>query len=102
VHTEPETRLPERVEVTTYFVVAEALTNAAKHAAASSVFVRVDVDDGELRLSIRDDGGGGADPSAGTGLIGLMDRVEAIAGTLVIESPVGAGTTLHVVLPLQR
>jgi signal transduction histidine kinase len=100
VHPESQTRLPESVEVATYFVVAEALTNAAKHAEASSILVRVDVDEEELRLSIRDDGRGGADPDTGTGLIGLKDRVEAIAGTLVVESPVGGGTTLLVVLPL--
>jgi signal transduction histidine kinase len=100
VHPESQTRLPESVEVATYFVVAEALTNAAKHAEASSILVRVDVDDDELRVSIRDDGRGGADPDTGTGLIGLKDRVEAIAGTLVVESPVGGGTTLLVVLPL--
>jgi signal transduction histidine kinase len=100
VHPESQTRLPESVEVATYFVVAEALTNAAKHAEASSILVRVDVDEDELRLSIRDDGRGGADPDTGTGLIGLKDRVEAIAGTLVVESPVGGGTTLLVVLPL--
>jgi len=91
VHTESETRLPERVEVATYFVVAEALTNAAKHPGASSAFVRVDVDDGELRVSIaRRTGGAGADPPAGTGLIGLQDRSRRSPGTLVVESPVGA------------
>jgi signal transduction histidine kinase len=100
VQPESQTRLPERVEVATYFVVAEALTNAAKHAGASSILVRVDVEDGVLRLSISDDGKGGADADRGTGLIGLKDRVEAIEGTLVVESPAGGGTTLLVGLPL--
>jgi signal transduction histidine kinase len=100
VHPESQARLPERVEVATYFIVAEALTNAVKHAEASSILVRVDVEDGVLRLSIRDDGRGGADADSGTGLIGLKDRVEAIEGTLVVKSPVGGGTTLLVVLPL--
>jgi signal transduction histidine kinase len=92
-------RLPERVEVAAYYVVAEALTNMAKHAGASVVQVDVDVDDGPVRLAIRDDGVGGADPSRGSGLVGLKDRVEATGGILRVESRPGQGTYLLVELP---
>ncbi len=95
-----EERLPERIEVAAHYVVSEALTNAAKHASASAVHVNVDAYDGVLRLSIRDDGIGGADPARGTGLIGLKDRVEAVGGTIVVESPEGDGTSLLVALPV--
>ncbi|HEV2901978.1 MAG TPA: CHASE3 domain-containing protein [Gaiellaceae bacterium] len=95
-----EPRLPERIEVAAYYVVSEALANAAKHASASAVHVDVHATDGALRLSIRDDGRGGADPARGSGLIGLKDRVEATGGAMVVESPVGAGTSLFVELPL--
>ena len=94
-----EGRLPERVEVVGYYVVAEALTNVAKHADASVVQVEVDTNDGLLRLAIRDDGVGGADPTRGTGLVGLKDRVEATGGTLRVESRPGDGTRLLVELP---
>jgi PAS domain S-box-containing protein len=93
-------RLPGRTEVTTYFVISEALTNAAKHSRASAVHVTVESIDGDLRLSIDDDGVGGADPARGSGLIGLRDRVEAVGGTLTVRSPSGAGTHLTVELPL--
>jgi signal transduction histidine kinase len=93
-------RLPERAEVTTYFVISEALTNATKHSRASSVQVRVESIDGEVRLSIDDDGIGGADPARGSGLVGLRDRVEAVGGTLTVHSPSGGGTHLRVELPL--
>jgi signal transduction histidine kinase len=92
-------RLPERVEVAAYFVVAEALANVAKHAGASVVQVDVDADDGLLRLAIGDDGVGGADPARGSGLVGLKDRVEATGGTLRVESRRGQGTRLLVELP---
>jgi signal transduction histidine kinase len=94
-------RLPERVEVAAYYVVAEALTNAAKHANCSVVQVNADADPAgrALRLSVRDDGAGGADPVRGSGLVGLKDRVEALGGTLTVDSPVGAGTSLHIELP---
>jgi signal transduction histidine kinase len=95
-----EGRLPERVEVTAYYVAAEALTNVAKHADASVVQVEVDTDDGLVRLSIRDDGLGGADPARGTGLVGLKDRVEATGGTLRVQSRPGQGTALLVELPI--
>jgi signal transduction histidine kinase len=95
-----EGRLPERVEVTAYYVVSEALTNVAKHAGASAVEVDVDTDDGLVRLAIRDDGVGGADPARGSGLIGLKDRVESTGGTLRVESRPGQGTSLLVELPV--
>jgi signal transduction histidine kinase len=96
---EVEGRLPERVEVAGFYVVAEALTNVAKHASASLVQIEIDADDGLLRLAIRDDGIGGADPTRGTGLVGLKDRVEATGGTLRVESRPGDGTRLLVELP---
>jgi signal transduction histidine kinase len=86
--------------VAAYYVVAEALTNMAKHAGASVVQVDVDVDDGPVRLAIRDDGVGGADPSRGSGLVGLKDRVEATGGILRVESRPGQGTEVLVELPV--
>lgn len=93
-------RLPERVEVTAYYVLSEALANAAKHASAAVIHVRVDTVDGVLRLAVSDDGAGGADPARGSGLVGLKDRVEAAGGELTIHSPPGKGTLLAVELPL--
>ncbi len=93
-------RLPEPVEVAAYYVVAEALANAAKHARASVAHVDVDVHEDVLRLRVRDDGVGGADPARGSGLIGLDDRVEALGGTMLIDSPAGKGTSLLVTLPI--
>jgi signal transduction histidine kinase len=93
-------RFPERVEVAAYYVVAEALTNAAKHARPTAIWVAADVVDGRLRLTVRDDGIGGADPANGSGLTGLTDRVEALGGTITVHSPPGEGTTLQVWLPL--
>jgi signal transduction histidine kinase len=95
-----QARLPQRVEVAAYYVVSEALTNVAKHANASLVQVEVDTDDGLVRLGIRDDGAGGADPARGSGLVGLKDRVEATGGTLRVESRPGQGTSLQVELPI--
>jgi signal transduction histidine kinase len=92
--------LPEPVEVAAYYVVSEALTNAAKHARASVVNVELDTDDAILRLTIRDDGVGGADTGQGSGLVGLRDRIEALGGTLEVTSPVGHGTTLLIKVPL--
>jgi signal transduction histidine kinase len=94
-------RLPESVEVAAYYVVSEALTNISKHARASVARVAVELGDRILELAIRDDGAGGADPRRGSGLIGLRDRVEAIGGTLDVESPAGAGTSLLVALPVK-
>ena len=94
-------RLPEDIEVTAYYVISEALTNAAKHAKASTVHIRVDTADGVLRLDVRDDGVGGADPARGSGLIGLRDRVEATGGTFRLNSRHGAGTHLLIELPFR-
>ena len=93
-------RMPEPVEVAAYYVVAEALTNAAKHAQASFVRVEADVIDGDLRVSVHDDGLGGANPARGSGLIGLTDRVEALGGKLILQSLLASGTTLRIDLPL--
>jgi signal transduction histidine kinase len=95
-------RLPAQVEVAAYYVVSEALTNAAKHANASVAHVEVEASDGVLQLSIRDDGEGGADPARGSGLIGLTDRVEALGGTIEVVSPHGEGTSLVVTLPVDN
>jgi GAF domain-containing protein len=97
----PGRRLPERVEVAAYYVVSEALTNAAKHAQASVVNVELDTHDAFLQLTIRDDGIGGADPSHGSGLVGLSDRIAALGGTLQVTSPIGSGTTLLIEVPLE-
>ena len=95
-----EGRLPERIEVAAYYVVSEALANAAKHGQASVVHIDLEARDDVLHLSVRDDGIGGADLAQGSGLIGLTDRVEALGGTIAIASPVGEGTSLAVELPL--
>jgi signal transduction histidine kinase len=94
-------RLPEQVEVAAYYVVSEALTNAAKHAHPSIVNVDLDTHASTLQLAIRDDGVGGADPSQGSGLVGLGDRVAAIGGTFQITSRPGNGTTLMIDVPLK-
>ncbi len=96
-----EGRLPDSTEVAAYYVVAESLTNAAKHAQASEVTVKVDTDGADLRLCIRDDGAGGADSHGGSGLVGLRDRVEALGGRLLVSSPVGSGTSLVATIPLR-
>jgi signal transduction histidine kinase len=100
VELEVASRLAEQVEVATYYVVAEALTNAAKHAEASLIRVTGTVRDGVLRVNVRDDGRGGASPAGGSGLVGITDRVEALGGTLVLSSPPGAGTSVELTLPL--
>ncbi|MCW2885309.1 MAG: hypothetical protein QOE54_6791 [Streptosporangiaceae bacterium] len=89
----------ERVEAAAYYIVSEALANVAKHAHASVVHVDLRVENAILRLSIRDDGGGGADPGHGSGLIGLRDRVDVLGGSIEIASPVGEGTSLLVTIP---
>jgi signal transduction histidine kinase len=93
-------RLPERVEVGAYYVVSEALANVAKHAAAARVTVSVAAEGGVLRVSVRDDGRGGADLTGGTGLVGVKDRVEALGGRLYLDSPPGGGTVLRTDFPL--
>ena len=93
-------RLPEHVEVAAYYVVAEALTNAAKHAEASQIAVRASTGAGDLHLEISDDGIGGAIVGGGSGLIGLKDRVEALAGRLDVVGPPGEGTTVIATIPI--
>ena len=93
-------RLPEPVEIAAYYTVAEALTNTAKHARATSADIQVTESDGVLRLRVRDDGRGGADFSHGSGLLGLRDRAEALGGRLQLRSTPGAGTSLDITLPL--
>ncbi len=94
--TDIPSRLDESVEVAAYYVVAEALTNTAKYADATGVEITARVIDQNLELTVVDDGGGGADPNSGSGLIGLQDRVAAVGGELTISSPRGAGTVLSV------
>ena len=84
-----------------YYVVAEALTNAAKHAGAATLTVAMEAGPDRISLSIRDDGIGGADTSKGSGLVGLKDRVEALGGHMVITSRAGGGTTLNAEIPTQ-
>ena len=93
-------RLPDGIEATAYFVISEALTNVVKHAEASAAEVTASVQDGMLRLEVRDDGIGGARGGHGTGLGGLEDRVAALDGQFLVESPTGGGTRVLVLLPL--
>ena len=97
-------RLPgavaDSVEVAAYYVIAESVTNTTKHAEASRIDVTVEPRDGRLRVCVRDDGVGGADPACGSGLVGLKDRIEAMGGTMTLDSPAGGGTTLIADLPL--
>jgi signal transduction histidine kinase len=99
-----DVRLPggvaESVEVAAYYFVAETLTNTTKHAEASRIDVTVELRDGSLWVSVRDDGVGGADPARGSGLVGLTDRIEVFGGTMTLDSPSGGGTTLVAQLPL--
>jgi len=93
-------RLPDPVEIAAYYTVAEALTNAAKHASATAADIEVSTGDGVLRLRVHDNGHGGAAFTYGTGLVGLKDRAEALGGQLRLDSPPGAGTTLEITLPV--
>jgi signal transduction histidine kinase len=93
-------RLPDAVETTVYYVVAEALTNATKHARADRAVVRLTVSDGTARVEISDDGIGGASVHVGGGISGLAERLEALGGRLEVDSPPGAGTTLTGVISL--
>jgi signal transduction histidine kinase len=93
-------RVPHQAGITAYYIVSEALTNAARHARASRVRVEAGMTDGMLRLLVRDDGVGGADPARGSGLLGLSDRVEAIGGRIEIASPPGGGTSLLAMIPV--
>ena len=96
----PEERLPDSAEVAAYYLVSEALTNVAKYAEASFATVAVSRDAGRVTVEVRDDGVGGADASAGSGLRGLSDRISALGGTLVVDSPPGTGTTVRAEIPL--
>jgi signal transduction histidine kinase len=100
VDLQTDARLPEHVEVTAYYLASEALTNTAKHSHATHVSITVEVDDRRAVLTIRDDGVGGADPSRGSGLIGLHDRVETLGGALAVHSEPGAGTVLTAQIPI--
>jgi signal transduction histidine kinase len=93
-------RLPDQVEVAAYYAVSEALANTVKHARARAVHVELDTLDTLVRLAIRDDGIGGADPARGSGLTGLRDRIEAVGGTFDMTSPAGGGTTLLIEIPV--
>jgi signal transduction histidine kinase len=94
--------LPGQVEAAAYFVVAEALTNIAKYAAADHVGITATTRDGVLQVEVGDDGRGGADPSAGTGLRGLEDRVAALGGRLAVRSPAGGGTQVMAQIPIEE
>jgi signal transduction histidine kinase len=95
----PKRRYPAVVEATAYFVVSEALANVAKHSGAAVVRVLLEERNGRLLIEVTDDGAGGADPSQGSGLIGLSDRAAALGGRVSVESPAGAGTRLRAELP---
>lgn len=95
-------RYPSTVEVSAYYAVAESLTNVAKHAEATKVEVSLEEDGDTLRICIRDNGNGGADPRQGSGIIGLRDRAESLGGTIDVSSPVGNGTTVRVSLPIEH
>jgi signal transduction histidine kinase len=95
----PEGRFDEAAELTAYFVIAESVTNAIKHAAASRISIRGDKGGGLLRITIADDGRGGASTGGGTGISGLIDRVRGTGGDIEIDSPPGQGTRIRLVLP---
>jgi signal transduction histidine kinase len=98
----PELRLPDQVEAAAFYVVSEALANVAKYAHASVARVSVTCVDGNAIVEVADDGVGGADAAGGTGLRGLADRVDALDGSLLVESPPGEGTLIRAVIPFAR
>jgi signal transduction histidine kinase len=98
----PAERMPENIEATAYYIVSEALTNVAKHAQATKARVDMTLTDDVLKFEITDDGRGGADPSAGSGILGLRDRAEAVGGTLFVISPPGKGTVVTAQIPLSE
>jgi signal transduction histidine kinase len=98
----PDVEICRPVQSAAYYCTAEALTNVAKYAHASHASVTLSADDGHLVVEVSDDGVGGADPSAGSGLRGLRDRVDALDGRFEVVSPPGEGTTLRVELPLDQ
>jgi signal transduction histidine kinase len=95
----PDERLPDQVETAAYFIVSESLTNAAKHASAAAATVRIARANGTAVVEIRDDGVGGADPTRGSGLRGLVDRLAALDGALEVDSPAGGGTLVQAKIP---
>ena len=97
----PDGQLDHEVEACPYYVTAEALTNVAKYARASSASVELSLEDDRLRVRVSDDGVGGADPATGTGLRGLRDRVDALDGDLEVDSPPGGGTTVTAEVPVR-
>jgi PAS domain S-box-containing protein len=97
----PDERLPAPVEAAAYYLIAEALTNVAKYAHATTARIRVAVRDGRVFVEVSDDGVGGADAAGGSGLRGLADRVEALGGSLEVVSPAGAGTALLAEIPAE-
>ena len=88
------------METAAYYAVAEALTNAAKHASATAAGIEVAENNGVLHVLVRDNGRGGASSRHGSGLVGLKDRAEALGGHFLLHSPPGAGTTMEITLPL--
>ena len=96
----PAGRFPDQVESTAYFVVSEALANVAKYAQATRVEVSATRLNGELVVTVSDDGVGGTDPASGSGLSGLADRLAALDGKLTVESPAGSGTYVRATMPL--
>jgi len=101
LHVPPDRRFPEPIETAVYYVVSEALANATKHSLASGVSIDIVCDAGEVRATVADDGVGGAVLGHGSGLIGLVDRVESLGGRLALASPLGGGTTVSIELPLE-
>jgi len=95
-------RLPRSIETALFFVCSEALANAAKHAAAARLTIDVEATPDRVRLVVADDGRGGVDPTRGTGLRGLADRVQALGGQVTVESPPGGGTRLAAEIPTER
>jgi signal transduction histidine kinase len=102
LHVQIPGRLPAPVEIAAYYIVSETLTNVTRHADARTADVEVVADEDALRVRVRDDGRGGATLGHGSGLVGLMDRVEAFNGQLMLHSPPGKGTTLEAHIPVQR
>jgi signal transduction histidine kinase len=96
---EAERRHPEGIESTAYFFIAEAVSNAVKHSAGTSIEVRITESEGQLKLEVSDNGVGGADPSLGSGLTGLRDRVAAAGGRMEVISPGHSGTVIRAALP---
>jgi signal transduction histidine kinase len=92
--------IPQAIEIAAYYVATEALANCTKHAGAAAATVVARTDDSVLHVSVHDDGIGGADPTHGSGLVGLIDRIEAFGGTLKVTSPMGGGTAVRARIPL--